>query len=96
LSNEPPLQRRRLATALRRLRWDAGLSGEELARRTGFSQSKVSRIETAATVPSRADVEAWCRAVDASDDERADLLDLARIVAVEVRSARRSSWHSLM
>lgn len=86
MSSEAPPQRRRLATALRRVRWEAGLSGEQLARRTGFSQSKVSRIETALTVPSRADVEAWCSAVGASDDQQADLLDLARMVAVEVEA----------
>jgi transcriptional regulator with XRE-family HTH domain len=92
---EPPPQRKRLASALRRLRRRAGLSGEELARRAGWSQSKVSRLETAQSPPSAEDVRRWCEFVHASDDERDDLLDLAPIVASEVLQWKRSGRQGL-
>ncbi len=47
---------RQLATELRRLRDGARLTGEEVAERLGWSPSKVSRIETATTAPSPADL----------------------------------------
>ncbi|MGW0731351.1 helix-turn-helix domain-containing protein [Streptomyces sp. NPDC002851] len=54
--------RERLAKQLREIRLDAGLTGEELALRCGWSPSKRSRIENAKTPPSDADVRAWCAA----------------------------------
>jgi len=92
---EPPPQRKRLASALRRLRQRAGLSGEELGRRVGISQTSVSRLETALSPPSVAIVEAWSDVVHASAEERADLVDLARIVAVEVESWKEAAQRGL-
>jgi transcriptional regulator with XRE-family HTH domain len=40
------IRRRRLAVELRRLRERAGLTGDEAAERLGWSDSKISRIET--------------------------------------------------
>lgn len=54
-----PAGRERLAAELRRLRDLAGVSGRELAQRIGISQSKVSRIESGAVVPSLPEVTAW-------------------------------------
>lgn len=46
-----------LGRRLARLRRSAGISGQELAERTGMSQSKISRIETGVTTPSMSDIE---------------------------------------
>lgn len=48
-----------LASRLRELRQAAGLTGIELGGRLGWTQSKVSKIETGRTLPSAADVAAW-------------------------------------
>ena len=52
-------KRRRLATELRLLRDVNGITGRELARRIGISQSKMSRIEAGVALPSIAEVTAW-------------------------------------
>jgi transcriptional regulator with XRE-family HTH domain len=52
----PSVRARQLAAELRRLRDALRLTGEEVAERLGWSPSKVSRIETATTAPSVADL----------------------------------------
>jgi transcriptional regulator with XRE-family HTH domain len=52
----PSVRARQLAAELRRLRDAATLTGEETAGRLGWSPSKISRIETGHTAPSRADL----------------------------------------
>ena len=52
-------KRRQLGGELRRLREQAGLSGRDLAGRMGISQSKVSRIESGAAVPTVPEVASW-------------------------------------
>lgn len=47
----PTVRRRRLAAELRRLRERAGMTGDQVAERVGWSASKLSRIENAHTVP---------------------------------------------
>ncbi|WP_282783773.1 helix-turn-helix transcriptional regulator [Nocardia sp. CC201C] len=49
-----------LGARLRELRQDAGISGTELARRAGWHQSKVSKIEYGKTKPADADIRVWC------------------------------------
>lgn len=56
-------EREALGLRLRQLRQDADLSGRALAALLGWSQSKVSKLETAAQTPTRADIETWCRAL---------------------------------
>jgi transcriptional regulator with XRE-family HTH domain len=80
--------RSRLAERLRRLRLHAGLSGEELGRRCGFSQPKVSKVENARQTPSIPDVRAWAEATAASEQEAAELVALAEAVLTQARS-----WH---
>ncbi|MGW8376872.1 helix-turn-helix transcriptional regulator [Streptomyces sp. ODS28] len=46
MHHAPAVRRRKLGAELRRLRGDAGLTSGEAARRVGWHQSKVSRIET--------------------------------------------------
>lgn len=80
--------RARLAADLRRLRRLAGVSGRNLARQLGISQSKVSRIESGHTLPSRAEVIAWAEALGASADAVSALTTLAESALVDVRSWR--------
>ncbi len=62
-----------LASRLREIRKDAGISGRELAVRCGWSESKSSRVENARTPPSDKDIRAWCRACGA-DEQTSDLI----------------------
>jgi transcriptional regulator with XRE-family HTH domain len=76
----------RLAGRLRDLRRSAGLTGINLGGTLGWTQSKVSKIETGRTLPATADVTAWAKATGASSDELAELVDLLReVVADEQR-----------
>ncbi|MFH8487356.1 helix-turn-helix domain-containing protein [Streptomyces longisporoflavus] len=65
--------REALASRLRELRLDAGITARELAIRCQWSESKSSRIEHAKTPPSDADIGAWCRACEA-EGQTADLI----------------------
>ncbi|WP_066360862.1 helix-turn-helix domain-containing protein [Herbidospora mongoliensis] len=49
-------RRRRLGQLLRNLRESTGMTGEQAAARVGWSAAKVSRIETAKTLPSEDDI----------------------------------------
>jgi transcriptional regulator with XRE-family HTH domain len=80
----PHGQRDRLAAELKRLRVLAGMSGREVARLTGLSQSTVSRVETGRAVPSLDEVRDWAKAVRASADTRRQLVALAEAAASEV------------
>lgn len=80
---------RDVATRLRALRAQAGLSGHQLAEAVGWAQSKVSRIETGKQCPSDDDITAWVTACGGSAETTAMLLQLqaeARVVGtVEFR-----------
>ncbi|WP_078599672.1 helix-turn-helix domain-containing protein [Streptomyces violens] len=65
--------REALASRLRELRLDAGLTGRELAARCGWSESKSSRVEHARTPPSDSDIRAWCTACGVPE-QAADLI----------------------
>jgi transcriptional regulator with XRE-family HTH domain len=79
--------REALGARLRELRLGAERDQEQLAQQLGWSQSKVSRIETGNVTPSDADVVAWGRAVNATSDATGELL--ARLQAVK---AEYSVW----
>jgi transcriptional regulator with XRE-family HTH domain len=81
--------RRRLAERLRGLRVSAGLSTTQLARRLGWSQAKVSRIETATHGVAPSDVRAWAEALDAPPEQIEQLAEQAWAASIEVRSWRR-------
>jgi transcriptional regulator with XRE-family HTH domain len=88
--------RHQLAAELLRLRRQAGISGRELAERIGISQSKVSRIESARTVPVVPEVTAWVEAVGASRQTRVRLVRMVEAVHTQVvswRVARQSRPH---
>lgn len=71
---EATAARVRVGAALRRLRVAAGLSGEQVARTLGWSQSKVSRIEGGLHSITVKDVAALLDTYGVSDDRRAELL----------------------
>ncbi|MQB02071.1 MAG: helix-turn-helix domain-containing protein, partial [Actinobacteria bacterium] len=65
---EPTEQRRRLAELLVKLREATGLTQTEFGARVpgdgGLSQSKVSRLERGAQLPTREQAEAWASAAN--------------------------------
>ncbi|MGA5320164.1 helix-turn-helix domain-containing protein [Streptomyces seoulensis] len=77
-----------LAAMLRKLRKQAGLSGDRLAARCNMSQSKVSRIENGRVRPSLVDIERILTALDAPAELVAEVSALARIAATEWQDAR--------
>jgi transcriptional regulator with XRE-family HTH domain len=81
--------RRRLAEQLRALRIAAGLSTTALAHQLGWSQAKVSRIETATHGVAPGDVRSWAQALDTPAAQVEQLTELAWAASIEVRSLRR-------
>jgi transcriptional regulator with XRE-family HTH domain len=77
-----------LASKLRELRKQAGLSGVRLASRCSMSQSKVSRIENGKVRPSLVDVEQILRALDAPPKMIEEISALARLANTEWRNLR--------
>ncbi|MGH3899739.1 MAG: DUF5753 domain-containing protein [Pseudonocardiaceae bacterium] len=76
-------RRARLAAALRVLREAAMPSGAELARRTGWVQPKVSRLETGAQLPTVEDLGVWAQHTGASDEQTQALIDMLSAARVE-------------
>ncbi|MFB7479501.1 helix-turn-helix domain-containing protein [Streptomyces anulatus] len=69
--------RERVAARLRELRLDAGLTGQDIAARSGWQKSKVSRIQGGVSAPSDDDIRAWCQACGA-DDQADDIIAASR------------------
>ncbi|MER7572511.1 helix-turn-helix transcriptional regulator [Streptomyces sp. NPDC126514] len=89
--------RRGIAEKLREIRRDAGLTGREVAARTGWLPSKISRIQNATTPPSDGDIRAWCTACGA-EDQIPDLIvanRTAESMYVEWRRVQRSGLRRL-
>jgi transcriptional regulator with XRE-family HTH domain len=84
-------KRQQLAAELRGSRELVGKSGRALAKEVGISQAKVSRIESAQTVPSREEVIAWIAATDIPEHRSAGLLKLTDSAFQEV-----NSWRAIM
>ncbi|MFE3453674.1 helix-turn-helix domain-containing protein [Nonomuraea sp. NPDC059194] len=59
--------RQGISQRLREIRLDAGLTARAVAKAAGWHESKASKIEHGRTVPSEADIRAWCAACDAED-----------------------------
>jgi transcriptional regulator with XRE-family HTH domain len=83
---EQPTRRRQLAAELRRARELLGMSGRELAHRIGVSQSKVSRIESGAAIPSVPEVTRWAEALGMSTERLTCLVALTESVFTEMHS----------
>lgn len=80
----------RLRAILSGLRDGAGLTGDQLAERLGWSQSRVTRIETGKRKVSRAEAEQWADVTGADENLREELSHLAYSAATEARSWRIS------
>lgn len=78
MTERPPEGKDELSRSLRRLREEAGLTTREVARQTGFSQAKVSRVERGVNVPSEADLVALVDAYRPPADVARHLRALAR------------------
>lgn len=83
-SGPPPTGREQLAAELRKLRDLAGVSGRDLASRIGVSQSKVSRIESGAIVPSLPEVTAWGKELGVPVETQSRLVALVEVTYNEV------------
>lgn len=81
-------KRHALARHLRHLREQSGMSGNQFAKVLGWPQSKVSRLETGAQLPTEEDIRAWADALDVSKDEYGLMLQLLEQAEVEYRSKR--------
>ncbi|MGR6321948.1 helix-turn-helix transcriptional regulator [Micromonospora soli] len=75
----PILRRRRLGTELRRLREQAGLTGDQVIERIGWaSASKLSRLENGRSRPDPDDVGVLLTLYDAADAQRQELLAITQ------------------
>jgi transcriptional regulator with XRE-family HTH domain len=86
-----------LAARLRDIRKDAELTARQVAQAAGWHESKCSRIEHARTIPSPADIRAWC-AICGVPDQAADLTATLRSIDsmyVEWRRMVRSGMRRL-
>ncbi len=85
----PQVRRRELGAALRSLRFNAGMTIEQVAERLMCSPSKVSRMETGFRSGSMRDVRDLCDLYAVTDSaQREHLMELAR------ESKRREWWQS--
>jgi transcriptional regulator with XRE-family HTH domain len=82
------VDRERLATALRNLRQDAGLTGVEAARRARMSQPKISKLETGRLLPSMTDLQALLSLYQADQAARDELLEIAGRLHATIESNR--------
>ncbi|MFC5723430.1 helix-turn-helix domain-containing protein [Streptomyces gamaensis] len=91
----PAVRRRKLGAELRRQRELAGMTSAEAARRVGWHQSKVSRIETGSSGVKPADVALLLDAYGVGDPElRALLGALCGAGSQGPQGARRGWWYA--
>ncbi|MBF6065214.1 helix-turn-helix transcriptional regulator [Nocardia terpenica] len=77
-----------LGVRLRELRQEAGITGTELARRAGWHQTKVSKIEYGKTKPTETDIRVWCTHTNAKD-QIPDLIATVRNIEAAYLEWRR-------
>lgn len=77
-----------LGIRLRDIRRDAGLSGTELARLSGWQPSKITKIEHGRQTPSEEDLGAWCEHCQAPA-ELPDLIAAVRSIETQFAEWRR-------
>jgi len=85
VERSPTLRRRELASRLRELRKQTGLTVEDVARELLCSPPKISRIETGTRPASLRDVRDLCRLYRVNDAEQARLMTIAR-------EAKQQGW----
>ncbi len=86
---------RQLGEALRAVRAHAGLSGEQLAKRLGISQSRVSRIELGQQVASADLVRRWAEVTGAPEKRCAELVGWAESAGSEAVAWRAAMGRGL-
>lgn len=86
----PRTPRQRLGAELRRFRVLAGVSGRQLAHRTGMSQSKVSRIERGDALASIPELTLWLEECDAAEQLQ------RMIVATDAALNEIDDWRDFM
>ncbi|NGO47995.1 helix-turn-helix domain-containing protein [Streptomyces ureilyticus] len=91
MQHGPAVRRRKLGAELRALRTRAGLTSGEAARRVGWHQSKVSRIETGHSGVKAADLRRLLEAYDVRDPE---LLELLVVLAGSEGDGRHRWWNA--
>src|SRR5579862_1955984 len=84
-----------LADEIRTLRRSMGVTGVSLARQVGISQSKLSKIETGALIPSTDDLKSILTHLKAHRSITAGLVSSARSLRTEFRSWRFGHRHGL-
>ncbi|WP_280356471.1 helix-turn-helix domain-containing protein [Nocardia otitidiscaviarum] len=77
MTNAVQQQREALGQRLREIRRSAGITGRELARREGWHESKVSKIEYGKIAPAESDLRAYCTHTG-TDDQLPDLIATLR------------------
>ncbi|MGW6195379.1 helix-turn-helix domain-containing protein [Kribbella sp. NPDC055110] len=88
---DPSEARREFGLDLRSLRRRAGLTGEVIAERLGWTQSKVSKIENGHQLPTVAEVRAFAEAGGAEPDEVGDLVSRIESLTITV-----SGWRTIL
>lgn len=86
--SSPTVRRRRLASELRRLRKESGLTTEAVASRLEYDQSWVSRIESGRRGVRIPDLRALLDVYEVTSEAREELLQLAR------QARQRGWWHT--
>jgi transcriptional regulator with XRE-family HTH domain len=81
----PTVQQRELGTRLRELRYERGMTVEDVAEKLLCSATKISRLETGARRPSLRDVRDLCALYEVDDSTSAKFMSLAR-------GAREQGW----
>lgn len=89
-------RRGELAARLRTVRAAAFRSGQRFAEHLGWPQSRVSKLETGAQMPTEEDIDAWVAGARAGSEVRAELLELLSVARVEYVNdrefGRRGGW----
>lgn len=89
MSPRRPIRHPALGATLRRARETYGVSGNELAKRLGWNQAKVSLLESGRQTPSEDDVITWATETGADRTELLDAREDALVRRLDIRDAAR-------
>jgi transcriptional regulator with XRE-family HTH domain len=89
----PTVRGRQLARELRRLRERSGMTGEQVAMKMSWEQSKISRMETAKMRITSGEVMELCETYGVAGTKRDQLVDLARSARHRDYGREYSEYH---
>lgn len=89
MSPRRPIRHPALGATLRRARETYGVSGNELAKRLGWNQAKVSLLENGRQTPSEDDIIAWAIETGADSVALLDAREHALVRHLDIRAAAR-------